>query len=168
MRRTGGCSPRSSSGSSATTCLSALSLGRPGSMTARVNDSKGCGGVMRVAPIGLIAADPFTLGCQAAALSHGHPAGYLAAGAFAVLAAELARGASLPDAAAAGITRLQAAGHRTEVIRALTKAVQAAGTKPPVPQALARLGEGWVADEALAIATYCAALGLSGAPVSAP
>ena len=139
-----------------TTCLSALSLGPPGSMTARVNDSKGCGGVMRVAPIGLVAADPFTLGCQAAALTHGHPTGYLAGGAFAVMVAELARGASLPDAAAAGITRLQAAEHSTEVTRALTRAVQAAGTERPVPPTLARLGEGWVAEEALAIATYCA------------
>jgi ADP-ribosylglycohydrolase len=138
------------------TCVSALSLGQPGSMTAPVNDSKGCGGVMRVAPIGLAAADPFTLGCQAAALTHGHPAGYLAAGAFAVMIAELARGASLPDAAAAGITRLQAAEYSAQVTRALTNAVYAADTEPPVPQTLARLGEGWVAEEALAIATYCA------------
>jgi len=32
------------------TCLSALQAGRPGSMREPVNDSKGCGGVMRVAP----------------------------------------------------------------------------------------------------------------------
>jgi ADP-ribosyl-[dinitrogen reductase] hydrolase len=139
-----------------TTCVSALSLGQPGSMTAPVNDSKGCGGVMRVAPIGLAAADPFTLGCQAAALTHGHPAGYLAAGAFAVMISELARGASLPGAAAAGITRLQAAEHSADVTRALTNAVHAADTEPPLPQTLARLGEGWIAEEALAIATYCA------------
>ncbi len=138
------------------TCLSTVSAGQPGSVTTRVNDSKGCGGVMRAAPAGLVAADPFTLGCQAAALTHGHPTGYLAAGAFAVMIAELARGASLPDSAATAITRLQAADHSGEVIRALTDAVQAADSEPPVPETLTRLGEGWVAEEALAIATYCA------------
>src|ERR1022692_4012337 len=56
-----------------TTCLTALRSGRAGSVRAPINDSKGCGGVMRVAPIGLAAADPFTLSCEAAALTHGHP-----------------------------------------------------------------------------------------------
>jgi len=58
-----------------------------------LNDSKGCGGVMRMAPVGLVGpADPgerFNLGCELAALSHGHPSGYLAAGALAELIAEL-------------------------------------------------------------------------------
>ena len=36
-----------------TTCLSALRSGRMGTMEEPINDSKGCGGVMRVAPVGL-------------------------------------------------------------------------------------------------------------------
>jgi ADP-ribosylglycohydrolase len=65
------------------TCISALkamqSLGEP----AR-NDSKGCGGVMRVAPVGLFMGrlgaavspeDAFRLGQELAALTHGHPTG---------------------------------------------------------------------------------------------
>ncbi|MFM7786598.1 MAG: ADP-ribosylglycohydrolase family protein, partial [Gammaproteobacteria bacterium] len=75
------------------TCLSALrsmtSLGEP----AR-NNSKGCGGVMRVAPVGLFAwrlagqesaRDAFRLGTDLAALTHGHPTGSLTAGVLAVL-----------------------------------------------------------------------------------
>lgn len=61
------------------TCLEALrdtiEPGRPAS-----NDSKGCGGVMRVAPVGLFAqsvAESFDLGCELAALTHGHPTGWL-------------------------------------------------------------------------------------------
>lgn len=50
------------------TCLSALLGEDMGEMQRPLNDSKGCGGVMRVAPIGLIAEDEkqaFSLGCQA-------------------------------------------------------------------------------------------------------
>ena len=42
-----------------------------------LNDSKGCGGVMRVAPIGLVADAPWDLAKECAALTHAHPAGYL-------------------------------------------------------------------------------------------
>jgi ADP-ribosylglycohydrolase len=52
-----------------TTCLSALHAGHPGTVSRAVNDSKGCGGVMRVAPFGLAGDNPFALACQAAALT---------------------------------------------------------------------------------------------------
>jgi ADP-ribosylglycohydrolase len=55
--------------------------------------SKGCGGVMRVAPIGLIAENEeraFSLGCAAAAITHGHPSGYYSAGCFAAIIWRLA------------------------------------------------------------------------------
>lgn len=44
------------------TCLSALEGGWPGRPARPVNNSKGCGGVMRVAPAGLAGGDPFTIG----------------------------------------------------------------------------------------------------------
>lgn len=36
------------------TCLSALLSGKMGTMERPINNSKGCGGVMRVAPVGLL------------------------------------------------------------------------------------------------------------------
>ena len=47
-----------------------------------INNSKGCGGVMRVAPIGLMynKKEAFRLGCDCAALTHGHPSGYISGG----------------------------------------------------------------------------------------
>lgn len=57
-----------------TTCLSALRGPTMGTTTAPLNDSKGCGGVMRVAPVGLVSSDPFDEGIEIAALTHGHPA----------------------------------------------------------------------------------------------
>ena len=52
------------------TCLRALRDGKPGSPEDRINDSKGCGGVMRIAPAGLVDdTDPFQLGADIAALT---------------------------------------------------------------------------------------------------
>lgn len=68
-------------------CLSALNSRRLGNIKQPINNSKGCGGVMRVAPVGLIKSitDSFQIACECAALTHGHPSGYLAAGAFALI-----------------------------------------------------------------------------------
>jgi ADP-ribosylglycohydrolase len=139
-----------------TTCLSALEAGYPGSAGRPVNDSKGCGGVMRVAPIGLAGQDPFTSGCQAAALTHGHPSGYLAAGALALMISELTRGRDLRDAAATALRRLRDADRAGQVTDALSAAVRAAEAGPLSADAIGVLGAGWVAEEALAIATHCA------------
>lgn len=70
------------------TCLSALGSGRAGSISQPVNNSKGCGGIMRVAPIGLFIEDPAEAARQAAraaALTHGHPLGYIPAAAYAYI-----------------------------------------------------------------------------------
>lgn len=146
------------------TCLSALramgSLGEP----AR-NDSKGCGGVMRVAPVGLFSwrlrqhelpQDAFRLGTELAALTHGHPTGSLTGGVLAVLILALTDGASLPDALAASKAILRAESRHEETLRAIELAENLAASGLPHEEAIARLGQGWIAEEALAISIYCA------------
>jgi ADP-ribosylglycohydrolase len=139
-----------------TTCLSALHAGHPGTLSQAVNDSKGCGGVMRVAPAGLAGGDPFALGSRAAALTHGHSSGYLAAGALSLMVSELACGRDMREASAAVISRLEQADGGEEVVAALTAAVRAAERGPLSADAIGILGEGWTAEEALAIAVHCA------------
>ena len=68
------------------TCLAALRQGGQGTVEHPINDSKGCGGVMRTAPLGFLPAtmsdaEVFRLGAAVAAFTHGHPDGYLHAGA---------------------------------------------------------------------------------------
>jgi ADP-ribosylglycohydrolase len=59
--------------------------GALGSLTNPLNDSRGCGAVMRAAPIGLSPLnDPFALGCEIGAITHVHPTGCLASGALAL------------------------------------------------------------------------------------
>src|SRR5215813_13323420 len=83
------------------TCLSALRGEEMGEMQRPLYNSKGCGGVMRVAPVGLVAEDEeraFSLGCEATAITHGHPSGYYSAGCFAAIIYHLMSGPSLPEA----------------------------------------------------------------------
>src|SRR5690606_14071323 len=71
------------------TCLSALRASRSFGELAD-NDSKGCGGVMRVAPCAFFP-DAFTNAAESAHTTHGHPSGYLAAGLFADILARIWR-----------------------------------------------------------------------------
>jgi ADP-ribosylglycohydrolase len=142
------------------TCLSALIGNEPGFVDLPVNNSKGCGGVMRVAPVGLVARRPSGLGIASAALTHGHPSGYLAAGAAADIIGRLRSGQGLRPAAEAAIEAVEAWDGHEETTAALRGALSLAESNPvPTPEAVARLGEGWVAEEALAIAVYCALTG---------
>jgi ADP-ribosylglycohydrolase len=149
------------------TCLSALSggdaIGQPA-----INDSKGCGGVMRVAPIGMLYAalgerEPdryeraFDLACDAAALTHGHPTGFLTAGVMAVLVLALLEGEQLESAVALAMPMLRAREKHEETLAAVELAQGLAqDVTVPVDKAITELGGGWVAEEALAIGLYCA------------
>jgi ADP-ribosylglycohydrolase len=145
------------------TCLSALRSMKSSGDPAR-NDSKGCGGVMRVAPVGLFMwrlrqhhspQDAFQLGAELAALTHGHPTGSLTGGVLAVLILALTDGASLPEALAAAKAILSLETGHEETLGAIEMAEDLAAAGFPYDKAIARLGEGWVAEEALAIAIYC-------------
>jgi ADP-ribosylglycohydrolase len=139
------------------TCQSALrsveAVGRP----AR-NSSKGCGGVMRVAPVGLVTPprQAFELGRELAALTHGHPSSSLSSGVLAALIAQLLRGESLRTAIEVAKGRLREEPHHGEVLTAIEKAEHlAASSARPDGAVLESIGGGWVAEEALAIALYC-------------
>lgn len=113
---------------------------------------------MRVAPVGLDGVgDPFRLACEAAAVTHGHPTGYLAAGAFAAMIDGVMRGRPLTEAVDAAGERLTGEPGATETLDALDAAVALARSdRPATLAAVEGLGAGWVTEEVLAIAVYCA------------
>jgi ADP-ribosylglycohydrolase len=113
---------------------------------------------MRVAPVGLALSldDPFGLACEIAALTHGHPTGFLAAGAFALVIRDLVLGGEIETAVREALEELgRQVGHE-ECTNAIERAVSAAAEGSPTPEKLESLGGGWVAEEALAISIYCA------------
>lgn len=152
------------------TCLNALSAGTAGTIDRPINNSKGCGGVMRVAPIGLFfdgtqgSVDEIDLlGAEAAALTHGHPLGYIPAAAFVHLIHCLTHRPSmtLPEAVRdmeAGMNRLFAGNSNlAPFLELVSLAVALAqGGQCSDLEAIHQLGQGWVAEEALAIGLYCA------------
>lgn len=140
------------------TCLAGLRGSRMGRVEQPLNHSKGCGGVMRIAPVGLALAvdDPFELARRVAALTHGHPTGQLAAGFQALLVRELLLGTPLADALDEALAVLRRLPGHEETTRAVTAASARAAGDAPSAEVVETLGAGWVAEEALAIAVYAA------------
>ena len=140
------------------TCLSALIGGEMGTIERPINNSKGCGGVMRVAPAGMMwfGSDPFRCGCQIAAITHGHPSGYLAAGCLAMIIAELLKGTSLEEATLNTMTVLKSWPHHAECLEAIELALSLSKRGSPSAEEIEQIGGGWIAEEAIAISIYCA------------
>ena len=154
------------------TCLSAIESGCNGTLEEPVNGSKGCGGVMRVAPIGLYLPDNENMrmpqdeidmiGAEAAALTHGHPLGYIPAAALVHIVSLASHwdGLSLKeivdDMKMAISEQFADSKYLSLFIELVDKAVTLAKSKVTDENAIRQLGEGWVAEETLAIAIYCA------------
>ena len=142
------------------TCLGALKSDSFGLRDGPpINDSKGCGGVMRAAPAGIVpdeVGQAFRLGCETSAITHGHPTGWLAGGALAVIIHALLEGRGIRDATSEALRLLKEDKRSGECREALAAAVELAETGRPSAEKLATLGGGWVAEEALAIGVYAA------------
>lgn len=161
------------------TCLSALRQERNGSyiddyIKAKLNDSKGCGGIMRVAPLALDyqMSDPEGMkqldleGAQLAAIIHGHSLGYMPA---AVLVHIINRLIDLPEDRQMTLKEIIVEArdtvaeifngdeHLPELTSIIDKAIDLSehGSADDLDN-IHQLGEGWVAEETLGIALYCA------------
>jgi len=150
------------------TCMSALCSGEKGTLENPINNSKGCGGVMRVAPIGLYFdyqdGTASRIGAEAAALTHGHELGYIPAAALAYLISLVLRDEHITLRNAVLMMRrswqidslFKTDEYRQSFNRLIDAALGLSLTAEDDVAAIGQLGEGWVGDEALAIALYCA------------
>lgn len=140
------------------------------------NNSKGCGGIMRVAPMGLFNAahsiyDTHCLaeaGAKIAKTTHLHPLGYLPAALLTLLLERIVP--QTPEQVKASVNDIIQDGldimmhmygddflSEKEYLKQLTlKAVNLAKTDVADSDAIRQLGEGWIGDEAWAISLYCA------------
>ena len=155
------------------TCLSALRVRRdegpvPDYIANPVNVSKGCGGVMRVAPVALAlhwnkVETIDREAAQVAAITHGHPLGYMPAAVLVHIVHRLVfseapaplEGVVL-EARDAAASIFAGDPHLGELLDVVDRAVLYAGNGEPDLANIHRLGEGWVGEEALGIALYCA------------
>lgn len=136
------------------------------------NNSKGCGGVMRVAPIAL---DPILRSkmmieeldmeaAQVAAITHGHPLGYMPAAMLCHIISRIV----FPDGERKPLEEIVLEARDTiaklfagdeyldELIEIVDSAIALSKDSRNDLANIHWLGEGWVAEETLAIAIYCA------------
>ncbi len=137
------------------TCLSALANGRVGKNA--VNDSKGCGTVMRSAPFGFTSS-PVDLTAASSFHTHGHATAAVSAAYLANVVALLLDDKSLAEAVATtrDVIVDHFPEHHHETTTIVDRAIALADDGPPVPQTVESLGGGWIAEEALAISVLVA------------
>ncbi|MDH2389025.1 MULTISPECIES: ADP-ribosylglycohydrolase family protein [Streptomyces] len=145
-------------------CLTGLGDETMGTLESPKNPTaRDAGALVRSAPFGLLVGWEPQLVCQlaveCAAQTHGHPTAYLSAGAFAVIVHGLARGESLDASVQRALAQLAARPGHQPVTDALRQALGAVRQGIPGPSRVAALGEGRHAEDALAIAVYCALVG---------
>jgi ADP-ribosylglycohydrolase len=149
------------------TCLASLKAGGRGGWDKkqRINNSMGCGGVMRVAPLAFLPEitdrEAFALGCRNAAQTHGHDMGIYPAGTLVLILKHIIAGHSIGDAARAAFSFLSAMEPAAELRDKLIEALAFEGRGPVTPQEIEKLGGGWVGHECLAIGLAAALLRLA-------
>lgn len=155
------------------TCLSALADGKEFGdyIEAKRNRSKGCGGIMRVAPVAVNYNIPNIEqldleGAQIAAITHGHSLGYMPA---AVLVHIINRIVFPPEEKRMSLKEIVLEARDTaarifegdpnleELTQIIDRAVRLSeNTRADDLDNIRQLGEGWVAEETLGISLYCA------------
>lgn len=140
------------------TCLSSLAASTHFGHLAR-NNSKGCGTIMRVAPISLMFPrdQVRAMAIETSALTHGHLTGQLAAAAWAEMLADVTAGADLEESATRTAETYARLTGGEETARAIQAALRA--PRDGTGETVESLGGGWIAEEALSIALYACLAG---------
>jgi len=158
------------------TCLSALqqqrAVGDIQTTSNPKNNSKGCGGIMRVAPLALYyPADGGHLeymdreGAEIAAITHGHSLGYMPAAVLTHIIERLVYGdkdgkcyglmEAVTEARDTAAKVFEGDKHLRELTDIINLAIELSENDDSDLDNIHRLGEGWIAEETLAIALYC-------------
>ena len=155
------------------TCLSALKIRKNSNNFADdytkdiVNNSKGCGGLMRIAPVGLMYHQINTLrldseAAQIAAITHGNSLGYMPAAILTHIINRIVfpkEKLNLKEIIVEAIGRameiFEGDEHLNELADILDLAISLSENDKSDMENIRQIGEGWVAEETLAIALYC-------------
>ncbi|MCD7885587.1 MAG: ADP-ribosylglycohydrolase family protein [Lachnospiraceae bacterium] len=153
-----------------TTCMSAIGSGKRGCVEEPLNMSKGCGGIMRVAPLGLFydtSSEKYDLewvdrqGAEIAAITHGHPLGYIPAAVLTHIISASLYGSyvcledAVNEAMAVVSGIFSGNAYLPQLEQLIEKAIMLSKNDEEDVANIRQLGEGWVAEETLAIAVYC-------------
>lgn len=133
-----------------------LNSGEIGSLENSINTSKGCGGTVRVSPIGMLCPpeDAFKYGSMTSAITHGHPTAHISSGTYSMIISLLQDGLDLSSAIDTVINYLKSIEGSNETRAAIELAKRLYDLDYPPNDAFMLLGAGWNSEEALGIALY--------------
>lgn len=153
------------------TCLEALwdpnNTRRNDFIKPPLNNSKGCGGVMRVAPLALtswLSVDVLLKqAAQTAAITHGHPLGYMTASILCYIIHRVVFFEDYPidlkkiviDAKKTVCDIFKDCEYTVDLASIIDQAIELSENNDADLDNIKSLGAGWVAEEALSIAIYC-------------
>ncbi|UCE43309.1 MAG: ADP-ribosylglycohydrolase family protein [Candidatus Aminicenantes bacterium] len=139
------------------TCMNVLQSGERGAIGNPINDSVEASGLLRTASVGLSFPPgmAFREGADYAALTHGHPSAYFAAGFLSEIIAQIIEGKSLQDAVELSIEQLTAFDNHMDLLQCVEKALELFINQSPIEESIPKLGEGITAAEVLAIGVFC-------------
>lgn len=161
------------------TCLESLRKKELGTLEKRINNSKGCGGVMRVAPVGIVLTLQnkqeefiFDVASEIAALTHGHIDGWAPAGMLALIISKIFK--SEDDLYKIVRSSIEFTENyikkyrdtRDSLLISKSKLAYNLAMKADIANKcedtavndlsnIEKIGKGWTGEEALAIAIYC-------------
>ncbi|MDR2610569.1 MAG: ADP-ribosylglycohydrolase family protein [Clostridiales Family XIII bacterium] len=129
-----------------------------GTIKNSINNSNACGSVTRTAPIGLYfwknPETAFRIGMESSALTHGHRDALLAAGFFAAFTAFAIQGREPEECAEATLELLKKHEDHKALSSKIEQAIMLAGSPDSAVKAMSRIGGGYTADEAIALALF--------------
>lgn len=146
------------------TCINAILHGADGTAEKPINNSKGCGGIMRVAPAGLYYSDPIKAGVKGAefsAITHGHPLGYMPSFVMAYIISRITYEEN-PDLLKITLDSKEAVRkiysdtqYTSYLNNIIDRAIELSKNENSDVENIHNIGGGWVAEETLGIALYC-------------
>ena len=132
----------------------------PGSISNSINGRNGNGGIMRIAPVGLLYHNnpdlAFKVGAEATALTHGNPNAYLSAGFQAALIAYILQGNSILTSINKVTDILVKYPNHEDVLKKVSYAIKYAEDNTDSFLAIRNMGKSSTGDAALGIALFCA------------
>lgn len=146
------------------TCINAILHGADGTAENPINNSKGCGGIMRVAPAGLYYSNPVEAGIKGAefsAITHGHPLGYMPSFVMAYIISRITYEENpnllkiILDSKEAVRKIYNDNEYISYLIDTIDKAILLSQNENNDVENIHSIGGGWVAEETLGIALYC-------------
>ena len=143
------------------TCISSICFNQRGTIKKPLNDSKGCGGVMRIAPVGLIVRDELEclkVASQISVLTHGHIMSTMASALMAEIIHYEFLGKSIEIAISDALKIFEKyfkdAPQFNDFIKLQYQALSQANNSKGDFENITDIGGGWIAEETLAIALY--------------